>query len=119
MTVHNNTSASAAQFVGLILTSVSDQDLAIFARDANAELSRRLEVERTEANARKAAAITRYHYRCANGHEFIEDVSGDACPWHSYARSSNVYPDKPRGGVCDFCNGSIYMYKTTALGDRP
>jgi hypothetical protein len=104
------------KFAGLLLKDVSDRDLEIFARDLNAELSRRFEAKQAEAYAQRAALVTRHYYRCHNGHEFTEDVAGGACPWHSYARSADVRPDKPKGGVCDFCNGSIYQYKSEPLG---
>lgn len=114
MTVFNETASThtpVGKFIGLLLDGVSDEDLAIFARDVQAEQQRRLVAKHPP----KDPKMRRHHYKCAAGHEFYEDAPETQTPWHSYARSKDVHPDKPEGGVCDVCRASIYHVRIEEL----
>lgn len=52
-----------------------------------------------------------YSFKCSNGHEFIDVCPAGEGSFYCYARSKDNRPDKPQGGICCQCNGSIYVVK--------
>lgn len=50
-----------------------------------------------------------YKFKCKLGHEFIDVVPAGGISYYTFARSKELAPDKPAGGVCCQCNSSIAL----------
>lgn len=51
-----------------------------------------------------------WEYCCRAGHRFVDITAPDDMSPYSYARPRDILPNKPEGGVCAFCNASIYLH---------